>query len=165
MATTMRLISKQTLGSNAATVTFSQIPSTYTDLVLVGTFNNSNSVVDNAWLRVNGASNNTNHSGRRLSGNGSSASSGSDSAIYVAASFGSNGLSSFEIYIPNYAGSAAKSMSITGVAEVNQTTAYIYAIAGLWNSTAAVNQLTLVHESASNFATNSSFFLYGITKA
>lgn len=164
MAKTMKLIAKQTLTGTATSVTFSSIPGTYTDLMLVGSYFNTGTV-DNVIMRFNGATNDTNHSGRRIYGTGSSALSDSYSFVLLSATFGSSGPTSAEAYIPNYAGSTAKSISSTGVTENNATLGYIYVGAGLWNNTAAITQITLLHLSGSSFDTGSSFFLYGITKA
>lgn len=166
MATTMKLIAKQTLGATAASVSFTGIPATYTDLLLLGSCNNASAAVDNVRVRFNGATTDANHSGRRLSGNGSAASSTSDAYILLTATWaGSGQLANFEMYLPNYAGSTNKSLSATGVVELNSSTAYIYATAGLWSSTAAVTQLTLDHLSGSVFSVGSSFYLYGITRS
>ena len=169
MPTTMKLISKQTLASASASVTFSSIPAAATDLLLLGSARTSGASVDNVRLRFNGASNDTNHSYRVLIGNGSTASSTNNSYILVSAVSGtgttSNTFANFEIYIPNYAGSTNKSVSATGVQENNATSANIYVAAGLWSNTAAVTELGLTLLAGQNFAADSSFFLYGITKA
>ncbi len=169
MPTTMKLIGKQTLGSAAASVTFSSIPATFTDLLLAGSTRASGTNVDNVRLRFNGASTDINHSYRILFGNGSTAMSASDSYILVSAAGGSNTTSNtftnFEIYIPNYAASTNKSVSASGVQENNATTANIYAVAGLWSSTNAVTQLGLDLLDGANMVSGSSFFLFGISKA
>ena len=169
MATTCKLIAKQTLSATATTVSFSGIPSTFTDLWLLGSVRCNTVGPDNVRLRFNGASSDTNHSYRLLSGNGSSASSSSAAFILLSASGGTgytaNTFTNFEAYIPNYAGSTHKSVSATGVAENNATSANIYVVAGLWSDTSAVTALGLSHLAGFDFVSGSTFYLYGITKA
>jgi hypothetical protein len=167
MATTCKLIAKNVLGSASATITFSSIPQTgYTDLLLVcSTRTTRSSAADYVSVRPNGAT--TNLSIRTLQGQGSGGSSGTDTgwwSINNGATSTSNCFSSHEFYIPNYAGSTNKSVSITGVMEQNDATAYIQAIAGLWSSTSAITSLDVVGY-YNSFVSGSSFFLYGISKA
>jgi hypothetical protein len=174
MPTTMKLIGKTTLGGNATNVEFSSIPGTYTDLLVVASprTDRSNSTFDSVELLLNGdtASNMT---ARTLRGNGSAASSFSSSAAIkldidtcaAGATATSDTFGSLEIYIPNYAGSTNKSLSITSAQETNASTAYIGATAALWAKTDAVTTVRLEPGSGTNFVSGSSFFLYGITKA
>ncbi len=83
MPTTYEPIATTTLGSAAATITFSTIPATYTDLrvVWVGTV----TVADSAGMRFNSDSG-TNYSRTVLQGDGSAASSNrstSQNQIYL----------------------------------------------------------------------------------
>ncbi len=172
MATTMKLIAKQTLGSNAADITFSDIPQTgYTDLLVIASARSARTVffADNMNVQFNGST--SGYSWRYLEGNGSSASSVSGSsqsqilACYTptaAATVDTFGVAS--IYIPNYAGSTNKSISAESVTERNGTDSFIVASAGLWANTAAITSVKVISQVA-NFVTGSSFFLYGITKA
>ena len=170
MPTTMKLIAKTTLGSAAADITFSSIPSTYTDLYLVVS-PRSGSSNDNLLMQFN--SNTTNYSFRILRGSGSAAGSFSNTdfgafngnSIFISyISSDTNTASSVEVYIPNYAGSTNKSVSATGAQEANSSAAFIMATAGLWANTAAITSIKLYGNGA-NLATNTSAFLYGITKA
>jgi len=174
MATTCKLIAKNVLGSNATDVTFSSIPGTYTDLYLLISARSNRATVtyDSVILLLNGDSAN-NMTGRTLRGNGSAASSFSQAAAKAleidtsatGADATSNTFGSLEVYIPNYAGSTNKSISATAAHETNASTAYIGAVAGLWSNTAAITSIKITPSGANNFVTNSSFFLYGITKA
>jgi hypothetical protein len=171
MPVSMKLIAKQVLGSSAATVTFSNIPQTYTDLVFLISARSDRSGTSPASLRMtfNGTSQ-TSHSSRLIEANGSTVSSYNYSADAYAgtlapAGYTTDTFSSIEIYIPNYAGSTNKSWSSPGVAETNSVTAYIDAFAGLWSSTAAITDIYFTQNSTYNYVSGSSFFLYGITKA
>jgi hypothetical protein len=75
MANTYTLIESQVLGSSAASVTFSSIPATYTDLVLkVSVRSNRAAGFDNIDIRFNGDSA-SNYSRTIISGNGEEVSS------------------------------------------------------------------------------------------
>jgi len=83
----------------------------------------------------------------------------SSTAACTASTFASG-----EIYIPNYAGGLAKSVSAASVTEHNggaSGDAYIVALAGLWSLTSAITSIELLSQVA-NFVTGSSFYLYGI---
>ncbi len=158
------LIATTTVGSGgASTIEFSSIPQTFTDLKVLFSGRRSMASVS-FYVSFNGAT--TNLSSRRLTGSGSAASSSTNSSFieifglnpsdYTASVF-SNG----EIYVPNYAGSTNKSVSIDSVSENNGAEAYSSLVAGLWSSTAAITSLTIYLPSG-NFTQHSSASLYGI---
>lgn len=163
----MELITTTTVGAGgAASIDFTSIPGTYTDLVLV--VNARSASTDSVgFVRFNGLT--TNLSCRFLQGDGASTLSSTDgSNIYFTTNRSDTTSSTFantSIYIPNYAGSAVKTVSIDGTSESNGAGAIReHLIAGLWNSTAAITQVTLVTASGSNFAQYSTASLYGILK-
>lgn len=166
------LINSYTVTSGGtSSVTFSSIPATYTDLVVKVSGRSANSnTQDYAYLQFNGSSGGTAYSDKRLEGTGSSAISEQDTAtdrIYFAyvlpgATATANTFGNIELYIPNYAGSTNKSVSIDGVPENNTTgITYTTLTAGLWASTAAITSLTI---GAGNvgLVQYSTFYLYGI---
>ena len=170
MPLTYTLIASNTLTTSAASVTFSSIPSTYTDLVLrisarsdgaataysvFYTFNGSStSDYSQVWLRGNGAD--------AASSIQSNQTSGISLLTLNGAGTTSNTFSSIELYIPSYNASQNKPFSSFGAQENNNTTAYISAVANLRSNTAAVTSLTATAGSSTNFVSGSSFFLYGI---
>ena len=163
MATTYKLIDKSILGSTTASVTFSSIPSTYTDLVLkVSSRSDTSDVLTAVFISFNATT--TNFSGKFLLGTGGAAVSGSLSRFTGhadAASATSNTFQNGEIYIPNYLSSNYKSFSADSVQENNNTTAYSSLVAGLWTITDAITSITLTPD-AGSFVSGSSFYLYGI---
>lgn len=169
MANTYTLIASNTLGSSAASVTFSSIPSTYTDLVLkFSVRSNQANVARNYFLQLNGSSSNV-YSSTILQGDGSSAISirYSDETAGIRGTNGMPGtsatsdtFSNSEIYIPNYTSTTNKPISLFGVTENNATESYIDPTAGLVRITSAITSITLT--TSDNFVSGSSFFLYGI---
>jgi hypothetical protein len=108
----------------------------------------------------------TNLSSRVLAGGGSSAVSVTATQIEPVLSYSTdtaNTFGSITAYIPNYAGSTNKSVSLDSVSENNATAAYQRITAGLWSSTAAITQITFTSPDG-NWATGSTASLYGVTK-
>ncbi len=166
MATTYEAIATVTVGAGgASSISFSSIPSTFTDLAVKISARTkwSNGVnADGINIRPNGST--SSRTAIRLYGSGSAA--GSDTNINpIAASNASSTASTFgnaEIYIPNYAGSANKSMSIDGVSETNATTTYAGFAAFLWSNTSAITSLELYPENGTLLSQYSTATLYGI---
>jgi len=148
----------------ASTIDFTSIPGTYTDLLLVCSTRPGST--DSSWvqkLKFNGV--NTNQTLRGFDGNGAAVENYTGTEIApINEAFGAtaNTFSNNQIYIPNYSGNTNKSVSIDGASEANATTAFLRLAAGLWSSTAAITQITLV--APSTYAQYSSATLYGITK-
>jgi hypothetical protein len=163
---TMTLIASNTVGSGGvASVTFSSIPSTYTDLKLVNsTRSNYAATTDYYKLSINGST--ANFSWIQLAGNGSAASSSNGASnnnnTIDGANATSNTFSNDEFYFPNYTSSNNKSYSADGVEENNATAAIQDLYAGLWSNTAAITSLTLAPANGTLFVQYSSFYLYGI---
>jgi len=148
---TMTLVQTITVGpSGAASIEFTGIPQTGTDLYVVASLRGDNASVSEA-VRVLLNSSTSDYSYRRLSGTGStvaSASTTSGTAFQLdsgvnGTSATSNTFSNFSIYIPNYAGSANKSISYDAVNENNATAAGQAIVAGLWANTAAITGVKL----------------------
>jgi hypothetical protein len=170
MANTYTLISSVTVGSGgAATIGFTSIPSTYTDLVLkVSTRDDRAGVIANAInLSLNGST--ANFTYKLLEGDGVSIYSASGSTSLIGVSTGpsatANTFSNLEIYIPNYAGSNNKSISVDSVVETNATTTFADLIASLWSNSAAITSITLTPNTGTNFVQYSTAYLYGISNA
>jgi hypothetical protein len=164
MANTFVKIASVTVGSGgAASIDFTSIPGTYTDLVLK--ISGRLSVSDNFFsTKINGSLVNT--SNRSLRGNGTVADSENwvDNFNIIAqrADQTANTFGNAEVYIPNYAGSAHKSMSIDSVNENNATFAYTFLNASLWSSTAAITELGIRPIGGGNITQYSTATLYGI---
>lgn len=163
-------ISKTVLTASAADITFSAIPSTYTDLVLlVSARSGTSNTYDFMRITLN-ADNSALYSTTLLWGFGTSTgSSRSSSQVILQTNFAisgntatSNTFGSSEFYFPNYAGSANKVISSTSLSETNAAgSTEIDNVAGLYRSTSAISSIKL-DLSGNNFLTGSRFDLYGI---
>ena len=171
MPSTYTLISSNVLTSSAASVTFSAIPSTYTDLVLrISARSTRAATSNNLDLRIN-ADSSALYSYTYLYGTGTTATSSrssADTSLFVstmnAANSTANTFTSAEIYIPSYTASQNKPLGSFGSFENNSATVNeLDANAHLYRSTSAITSLTLYSGLGSfNFDTGSSFYLYGI---
>ena len=165
MANTYTLISSVTVGAGgASSIDFTSIPATFTDLVLKLSTRTTGAAGADVSLRFNSAT--TNYSYRDIEGNGTSAASYNGTSFLWAGEANrgdatANTFASIDIYVPNYAGSNNKSISVDSVTENNGTLAYSDLIAGLWSNTAAITSISLLLSSG-NHAQYSTAYLYGI---
>jgi hypothetical protein len=163
---TFTLIASATAGSGgAASLDFTSIPSTYTDLCVKISARSAGTDGD-SFFTINGSS--ANFTYRRLEGNGTSATSISSTGGFwgniPTSSQTASTFSNTELYIPNYAGSTNKSFQADGVAENNATLAYMRLVAGLWSQTSAITSLSFSTYGA-NLAQYTTAYLYGIVKS
>jgi hypothetical protein len=170
MATTYSLISSNVLSASAASVTFSAIPSTYTDLVLRASTRSTNATINASYPYIDFGGTTTSSS-TMLGANGATPKSMRNAPAYAINYDGTNGSDSagntastfdtLEWYIPNYAGTTLKPLSIIGAAENNTSTAYMQVTAGLTSMSTAISTIR-VYTDGQTFAIGSSFYLYGI---
>ena len=148
-----------TLGSSAASVTFSSISQAYRDLVLVINATTSNN--GNPRIRFN-SDTGSNYSQIRMTGNGSAASSASSTtyAGILTGDFAYAGSSSN--YIVSVMDYSATDKHKTVLSRGNIAAAATEAIAGRWANTAAVTTITLDEFSGGTFSSGSTFALYGV---
>jgi len=158
-------ISTVTVGAGgAASIDFTSIPGTYTDLMLVVSARSSSTGIQ-PTLTINGSS--ASQSNRFLFGDGAGVTSSTASSIWSFVSgstFTANTFGSTTFYFPNYAGATNKSISIDTVSENNGTSSYADISAALWSSTAAITSLSVVAQASNSLVQYSTATLYGITK-
>jgi hypothetical protein len=168
MATTHTLISSATVGSGgAASIEFTSIPATYTDLiVLTSTRSTRNSdTIDDLVIRFNDST--SSYSCRRLMGTGATVANDTQLDIrgFAVADNSTAGVfSNNNYYIPNYASSNYKFISIEGVNENNAATAFGGIVAGLWSNTSAITKITLLANNG-NLMQYSTATLYGVSNS
>lgn len=168
-------IQSTTLSSSAATVTFSNIPQTYTDLVIRASVRSDRSgsgTFDYLIIRLNGLTTSV-YSETTMYGDGASVASARQSSatsMYYTpidrSTSTSNTFSSTEYYIPNYTAATNKPISSISTEEENVSSpSYLFSTAQLFSSTAAITQITFLSVAAGvNLVAGSSFHLYGIKK-
>ena len=171
---TYTLINSNVLSSSAASVTFSSIPATYTDLVVrLSIRTDLANFYDADRIYFNGSAATTNYSYTWLRGLGSGTpSSGSQTSGDAGTGLHSEGntatsntFSSGEVYISNYSTSASKPFSFFNLGENNSTSARMGVAANLFSSSAAISSITFYPLEGTNYLSTSSFYLYGISNA
>jgi hypothetical protein len=174
MAYAMIPIFTQTVTSGApVTITFNNIPTTFTDLKFVisarASNNNAGTGLNFMGVYYNGDPYPAASSFRQLLGNGSSASSPVNSGYGNAgpiadSSQTANTFGNTEIYIPNYTASSFKQIIIDGVTENNATASGLRLDANLYRNSAAITKATF-DIGGGGFVVGSTFTLYGIKNA
>jgi hypothetical protein len=157
------VISSQTLGSAASSITFSSIPATYTDLRLVFVLKNTSA--DNPIVRLNSDSG-SNYSRTFIRGDGSAVSSqrGSNTTETILGYNYSGASAQWTFYTLDffsYAGSTNKTFLITSSEDENGV-GYVYRMVSLYRSTSPITTITLSNFSSNTFAAGTTATLYGI---
>ena len=163
-------LATQTLGSSTATVTFSSIPATYTDLVAVLSVRGANAANSGAaFFTVNNDTSSL-YSNTRLYANGTSALSIRESnqtqtrvgeIVWNNATAGI--FSPCIIHLMNYSNTTTFKTFLTRNSSTTTDT-LIDQFVELYRSTSAINRIDF-NCGGSNFATGSTFSLYGIKAA
>lgn len=161
MAKTYEPIASTTLGSAAADITFSSIPSTYTDLVLVlsGGFATNTS---DLYTQFN-SDTATNYSNTDLTGDGSAAASSRTSGVaYIRHNQNIVDTSStWVIQVMSYANTNVYKTAISSFASAGGS---VERSVGLWRSTSAITAVKM-YTSSGNLSSGFTASLYGIKAA
>ena len=149
-------LDKTVTTSSATTLTWSSIPSGYTDLFIVG-YCKAVAPGGATFLRFNGDSA-TNYSRTRILGTGSSASSVSvPNETKIAIDAPNTEWSNFTVNVQNYSNNTTYKTALNRA----NSSDYVTAQVGTWRNTAAITSITLTIDGGS-FADGSTFSLYGI---
>lgn len=162
----MRLIETKTLTSAQPTISFTDIPQNFMDLVLVASARGGRAQTING-IAINFNSTTSGVTVRSLWGSGSGGvASNTDVVVSGGVATGSdntaNTFGSSQIYIPNYTRSTNKSFSVDSVNENNAQEGWQWMNAGLWSNTAAITSIQLTSQDATNFQVGTTISLYGI---
>jgi hypothetical protein len=162
MASTYEPIATNTVGTATASVTFSSIPATYTDLILITSASTTSATNSGrADVTVNGDTA-SNYSFTRLYGDGSVASSyrrSSQTSFAELLNSTSGNFYPMVLQFMNYSNTTTNK-SVLQNAFVSASFRREIGV-GLWRSTLAITSITLTAFSTT-FVTGSSFTLYGI---
>jgi hypothetical protein len=168
MADTMKALQTVTVGAGgAASISFTNIPQTYTDLIIaVSARTDRASATDNLNIQYNGTYTNVN--GRELYGTGSAIASGADPSGQFLGYFNGNTstaniFGSSSLYIPNYAGNTNfKVSSSESVGENNATSAFSSITSNVWSNTAPITSITMAPYLGNTLLQYSTATLYGV---
>lgn len=160
LPSTLTPIATNTLSSATASVTFSNLPQGYTDLVVV--INGSTTVDENYLLRFN-SDTGSNYSDTRITGNGTSAASErASNATYIRFTAGTHtNTGVFIVNIQNYSNSTTYK---TILSRHNIAASNVGAYVGLWRNTNAITTIT-IFTSSTTITSGSTFTLYGVKAA
>jgi hypothetical protein len=170
MPTFTQIGTAQVVGAGgAASMSFSAIPATFTDLLIKVS---ARAAAAGSWLDLTAKFNSSTsgYSQTYVYGTGSAAAgnTGGYSAGYAGHATGStvtaNTFSNVEIYIPNYAGSNNKPFSFDSVTENNATAALAMLGASLWSNSSAITSI-LLELPGTTFVEYTTAYLYGISNA
>lgn len=155
MPATFQPIATQTISGVNADVVFSNIPGTYTDLVLIVNATQA-TTLGSLFIRFN-ADTGSNYSDTIMLGDGSTPQSARQSnTTSMRTGLIGNNPGNTILYIMDYANTTTnKTVLSRGNVAANQSRAGV----GLWRNTAAINALTVV---TNNQAITGTFTLYGI---
>jgi hypothetical protein len=161
---TYSTIATTTLGSAVTTYTFTSIPSTYTDLVLVASGTLTAGGTAGVLLQLGNGSIDTgaNYSATQLDADGGTAATYRETnatELNIGIFNASNSVSIFQLQ--NYSNATTNK---TILARGNSN-AYLRTAVGVWRSTNAINQIRLSTAAGRSFTAGSTFTLYGITAA
>lgn len=169
MAITYIPIASTTVGAGgAASISFTSIPQTYTDLI-VKLSARTTSTYGSAFAQTDMALNSTGYTADRVlygTGGSANANSGGVGTTYGTTSSGARAstFGNTDIIIPNYTNSYQKASTSNGVAETDSATAGVTSFnATRFNVTSAVTSITITpYSGAGSFAEHSTAYLYGI---
>lgn len=173
MANTYKALSTVTVGAGgAASIDFTNIPATYTDLVLLLSVRSSQALAnpDGLAFQFNNDTS-SNYTQIQLFGTGAAVGSNRTTQNFayvgpvVGASNTANTFGSVLIYIPNYVSSAAKVLSVDSVTENNATGADQGIRGNIWNSTAPIRSIKFYDYVTGNLVQYSTATLYGVFNA
>jgi hypothetical protein len=154
---TYKALANVTLASAGSTVTFSSIPSTYRDLILV-VVTSGTAITSSGLPRMRfNADSGSNYQEVWMQGVATSFQSGTGTGTYIA--FSSNAFLHSIIQIMDYAVTDKNKVVLTKWTENN--TGLVQMRASRWASTSAITTITC-DTSAGNYPIGSTFSLYGV---
>lgn len=160
-------------GSTSASISFTNIPQSYTDLKISisARTNRTGAAVDTIKLIFNG--NTSGYSNKGLGGQSDSgafsftnvgSASIEDNAGTTTDDANANTFGTGDIYIANYTGSKYKLVASDGANENNAVRAYQFITSGMWSNTSPITSIVLTPLVGTSFTQYSAATLYGIRK-
>ena len=169
MASTYEKIATTTLGSATASVTFSSIPSTYTDLVLVAFASNTGSDAANTgYMQYNSDSGN-NYSDTVVYTNGNTPAtfrnnnSNSIGLWTIMGNTDTNRRSTIIVQFQNYSNTTTYKTTLNRIGTPTSSGGWTNMSVGMWRNTNAITSILV--GGGTNWLSGSTFTLYGIKAA
>ena len=163
MPLTYEPIQTTTLSSAIDSVTFSAIPNTYTDLVIVANSKNVTSNANYLGFRYN-SDTGSNYGYIYLYGNGTNPAASGVGTNQSFGRYGNGTTANFEVSFLNIFNYANTNVFKTSISQSNSVANYSISYTSTWRSTAAITSVQLFTD-AGNWAVGSVFTLYGIKAA
>ncbi len=160
MASTYEKIANTTANGSSSTIDITSIPATYTDLVLIINGYITGSSGTDYKIRVNSDSG-SNYSRTFFQGDGSSAVSYRESN--VTSTYGYLQYTNPAVSILNFMNYSNTTTYKSIVHRDNAASSVVVVTSSLWRSTSAITSISLIANA--NFASGTTFTLYGILKA
>ena len=164
MPATYEPINTYTLGSSSSAITFSSIPATYTDLILVY---NGKATVNGVNLQIQlNSDTGSNYSRTALSNYLTGVESTKQTSItyYKTDPAGGSDASTISMGVTHFMNYSNTTTFKTMISRDGLTSQGLDATIGLWRNTAAISTI-YIFPSSGAFATGSTFTLYGVKSA
>lgn len=161
-------IATTTLGSATASVTFSNITGSYTDLILISNIKSGNADQPSVVVNINDTFTDELYSGTMFYGTGSSSTSNRTSNQNVGLILRNGGLSTntsmTQVFITNFLNYSNSTTFKVFTSRGEVSDVLTETNVGLWRSTSAITKIRVAGTPGS-FALGSTFTLYGIAAA
>ena len=173
MNETMTKIKTITATGTGGTVTFSNIPQGYTDLILKISARSDRPSIFNDYMNISFNGNTTGYTSRIMYGTGTSVASYTETSASAprylaelpASTATTSVFGSVEVSILNYTSSNYKNFHAEGVLEHSTSAAVLSLVTGYWSNNSSITSITIGLGVGTNFLANSTFTLYGIKNA
>ena len=169
MPATYEPIASTTLSSSTGSITFSSIPGTYTDLVLIGKIIRGNTTNGVLIGHVNGETTGTNYSSTWLTGSGSAAASSRESNTprwnWSAVNSPSADPGTLVAHFLSYANTSVYKTALVRFDVATGNYPGVNQAVSLWRSTAAITSITVTNVAGGSLGSGTTLSLYGIKAA
>jgi hypothetical protein len=162
---TYTALATRTLTGTTTSVTFSSIPATYRDLILVIEASPADTAFPAVWLRAN-SDTGSNYSFARMTGNGSATAvlaNTSQTVLQIGSAFGLGGTTgsraNIVAQIMDYSATDKHKSVLSRASTPNNG---VEAATSRWANTAAITTIQALVSAGAGFASGSSFSLYGV---
>ena len=160
MPTFTQIGTAQVVGAGgAASIDFTSIPNTYTDLCVL--YSVRGNTLEGIYVQFNSST--SNFTGRYIYSDAGTPVSGILARYLGSINNSANSFTNGSLYITNYAASTNKAFSIDEVYDQPTTAGNMNFTSGLWSSSSAITSIKI--EAAGGLTQHSTAYLYGVSNA